>query len=44
MSDNNEIVQIEPRILVWARTRINMSISEVAQKLKKMKKLLKIGN
>lgn len=35
MSDNNEIVQIEPRILVWARTRINMSISEVAQKLKK---------
>jgi len=35
MFDNNEIVQIEPGILVWARTRINMSISEVAQRLKK---------
>ena len=35
MTGSNEIVKIEPRILVWARTRINMSISEVARKLKK---------
>jgi Zn-dependent peptidase ImmA (M78 family)/DNA-binding XRE family transcriptional regulator len=40
MSNNNEIVQIEPRILVWARTRINMSISEVAQKIKKDEKTI----
>ncbi len=35
MSRNNEIIPIEPRILVWARTRINMSVTEVAEKLKK---------
>jgi Zn-dependent peptidase ImmA (M78 family)/transcriptional regulator with XRE-family HTH domain len=35
MSRNNEIVPIEPKILEWARTRINMSISEVAKKLDK---------
>lgn len=35
MSRNNEIVPIEPKILEWARTRINMSIPEVAKKLDK---------
>lgn len=35
MSGNNEIVPIEPKILEWARTRINMSIPEVAKKLDK---------
>lgn len=35
MSRNNEIVPIEPKILEWARNRINMSIPEVAKKLDK---------
>jgi DNA-binding transcriptional regulator YiaG len=35
MSGNNELVPIEPKILEWARTRINMSIPEVAKKLDK---------
>lgn len=35
MSRNNEIIPIEPKILEWARTRINMSIPEVAKKLNK---------
>jgi Zn-dependent peptidase ImmA (M78 family)/transcriptional regulator with XRE-family HTH domain len=34
MGKKNEIVQIESKILVWARTRINMSIPDVAKKLK----------
>jgi Zn-dependent peptidase ImmA (M78 family)/transcriptional regulator with XRE-family HTH domain len=40
MTGNNEIVEIDPRILVWARTRINMSISEVARKLKKDEQII----
>lgn len=40
MTDNNEIVQIEPKILVWARTRINMSVTEVAKSLDKDEKTI----
>lgn len=34
MFENDDIVIIEPSILEWARTRINMSISEVSKKIK----------
>ncbi|MFW6276839.1 MAG: helix-turn-helix domain-containing protein, partial [Bacteroidota bacterium] len=41
MAGNNEIVQIEPKILEWARTRINMSLFEAAEILKKDEETIK---
>lgn len=35
MSTNNQLIKIEPSILVWARESIGMSIAEVANKLDK---------
>lgn len=37
MSINNQLIKIEPSILVWARESIGMSIAEVANKLDKDK-------
>lgn len=35
MKGNNEIIPIDKDILIWARTRLNLDIVEVAHKLKK---------
>jgi len=35
MKNNNEIIPIDQEILIWARKRLNLDITEVAYKLKK---------
>jgi Zn-dependent peptidase ImmA (M78 family) len=40
MEKNNQLIQIEPKILVWARTRLNLSIQEVANSLNKDTKIV----
>ena len=41
MATNNQVVKIEPSILVWARETLGMSITEVANKLDKDRETVK---